>query len=199
LAPFGLRRGAAVVDDSEPTGPPSWRFPTTWRERSLLSWAGLRGAVPIVLATVPADQDVFNLVFVLVVVFTIVQAPTLPAVARRLGVVAEGAMQPLDIESSPLTRLDADLLQVHVQHGSRLAGVEVFELNLPEGAAVTLVVRGGDAFVPRSNTRLQVGDDLILIATDAVRVKVERRLRAVSTGGRLVDWRRNRPRGPRTH
>ena len=47
-------------------------------------------------------------------------------------------MQELDIESSPLTRLDADLLQVHVADGSRLAGVEVAELSLPTGAAVTL-------------------------------------------------------------
>ena len=189
LAPFGTRRPddpAADGEDEEQRR--SWRFPTTWRERSLLSWAGLRGAVPIVLATASADDNVFNLVFVLVVVFTVVQAPTLPAVARRLGVVAEDAAQSLDIESSPLTRLDADLLQVHVPAGSRLAGVEVIELSLPEGAAVTLVVRGGRAFVPRASTPLQVGDDLILIATDAVRSTVERRLRAVSTGGRLAGW-----------
>ena len=105
--PLSVRRvGAAAV--------PACR----WREQALLSWAGLRGAVPVVLATVPADQDVFNLVFVLVVVFTLVQAPTLPWVARRLGVVAEGEAQQLDIESSPLTRLDADLLQVRVAEGS---------------------------------------------------------------------------------
>jgi cell volume regulation protein A len=119
--------------------------------------------VPVVLATVPADDDVFNLVFVLVVVFTVVQAPTLPWVARRLGVAAAGEAQELDIESSPLTRLDADLLQVSVQAGSRLVGVEVFELALPEGAAVTLVVR-------------------------EVRADVERRLRLVSRGGRLAGW-----------
>lgn len=194
LAPFGTRAsGAPSPDDEDEDGSP-WRFPTTWRERSLLSWAGLRGAVPIVLATASADDDVFNLVFVLVVVFTLVQAPTLPAVARRLGVTAEDEAQPLDIESSPLTRLDADLLQVHVPVGSRLAGVEVIELSLPEGAAVTLVVRGGRAFVPRASTPLQVGDDLILVATDAVRADVERRLRAVSTGGRLADWHRPRRR-----
>jgi cell volume regulation protein A len=152
--------------------------------------------VPIVLATVPADKDVFNLVFVLVVMFTLVQAPTLPFVARWLGVSAEAEAQPLDIDASPLTRLEADLLQVHVPPGSRLAGVEVFELNLPEGAAVTLVVRDGRAFVPRNSTPLQVGDDVILVATDRVRPDVERRLRAVSTGGRLADWYhpRRRPR-----
>ena len=169
--------------------PAWWHFPTTRSERLLLSWAGLRGAVPVVLATVPADQDVFNLVFVLVVAFTLVQAPTLPWVARRLGVVAEGEAQQLDIESSPLTRLDADLLQVHVAEGSHLSGVEVVELNLPRGAAVTLVVRAGQAFVPSSSTPLQVGDDLLLVTTESVRTEVERRLRAVSRSGRLADWK----------
>jgi cell volume regulation protein A len=178
--------------------PSWWHFPTTRRERLLLSWAGLRGAVPIVLATVPAEEEVFNLVFVLVIAFTLVQAPTLPWVARRLGVVAEGEAQQLDIESSPLTRLDADLLQVHVVEGSRLSGVEVVELNLPRGAAVTLVVRGGQAFVPSSGTPLQVGDDLLLVTTESVRAEVERRLRAVSRGGRLADWKvpRRPPRRP---
>lgn len=165
-----------------------WHFPTTWPERLLLSWAGLRGAVPVVLATVPADREVFNLVFVLVVVFTLVQAPTLPWVARRLGVVAAGEAQQLDIESSPLTRLDADLLQVHVVEGSRLAGVEVVELALPVGAGVALVVRGGASFVPGPTTRLQVGDDLLVVTPVTVRAELERRLRAVSRGGRLADW-----------
>jgi cell volume regulation protein A len=178
--------------------PSWWHFPTTRRERVLLSWAGLRGAVPVVLATVPADDDVFNLVFVLVVVFTLVQAPTLPAVARRLGVVAEGEAQRLDIESSPLTRLDADLLQVRVTEGSRLAGVEVVELQLPAGAAVTLVIRGGRAFVPEPSTPILVGDDLLLVTTVSVRTEVERRLRAVSRAGRLADWKTpvRRPRRP---
>lgn len=182
LAPFQWRAVSRRLPDW-------WHFPTSRPERVLLSWAGLRGAVPVVLATVPADQDVFNLVFVLVVVYTLVQAPTLPWVARRLGVIDEGEAQQLDIESSPLTRLDADLLQVHVTDGSRLAGVEVVELQLPQGAAVTLVVRGEKAFVPRPSTPIQVGDDLLLVTTESARGEVERRLRAVSRGGRLADWK----------
>jgi cell volume regulation protein A len=195
LLPFDRRREPGA-DEDEPAR--RWAFPTTWREKALLSWAGLRGAVPVVLATVPAEKDVFNLVFVLVIMFTLVQAPTLPLVARRLGVASDVEAQPLDIESSPLTRLDADLLQVHVPAGSRLAGVEVFELSLPEGAAVTLIVRDGRAFVPRQSTPLRVGDDVILVATDRVRPDVERRLRSVSLGGRLADWHhpRRRPRRP---
>jgi potassium/hydrogen antiporter len=161
-------------------------------EIALLSWAGLRGAVPIVLATVPGDDDIFNLVFVLVIVFTVVQGPTLPWVARRLGLISDAEATSLDIESSPLLRLDADLLQTHVDKGSRLAGVEVFELRLPAGAAITLVVRDGHAFVPKDNTPLRVGDDLILVAVESVRREVEERLRAVSRGGRLAGW--NSPR-----
>ena len=62
---------------------------------------------------------------------------------------------------------------------------------------MSLIVRGGEAFVPRASTPLQVGDDLILVATESVRREVERRLQAVSRGGRLADWvdpRRPRPR-----
>jgi cell volume regulation protein A len=112
--------------------------------------------------------------------------------------VAEGEAHQLDIESSPLTRLDADLLQVHVAEGSRLSGVEVAELNLPAGAAVTLIVRGGAAFVPLTSTPVQSGDDLILVTTESVRREVERRLQAVSRGGRLADWTtpRRPPRRP---
>jgi cell volume regulation protein A len=161
---------------------------TPWRERAFLSWAGLRGAVPVVLATVTRDRAVFNVVFVLVVVFTLVQGPTLPWVARRLRLVASGEAQELDIESSPLTRLDADLLQVSVPHGSRLAGVEIFELRLPVGAAVTLVVRDGATFVPTLTTSLRERDELIVVATGSVRDEVERRFRAVARSGRLAGW-----------
>ncbi|MGH8970322.1 MAG: potassium/proton antiporter, partial [Actinomycetes bacterium] len=151
-----------------------WPFDIPWREHAFLSWAGLRGAVPIVLSTVTGQDYIFNLVFVLVVVYTIVQGPTLGMVARRLGVASSGEARDLDIESSPLIRLDADLVQVHIDKGSRLAGVEVFELRLPEGAAVTLVVRGGRAFVPGPSTPLNTGDDLIIVSLESVRDQVER-------------------------
>jgi cell volume regulation protein A len=159
-------------------------------ERIFLSWAGLRGAVPIVLSTVPGERSLFNVVFVLVVVFTLIQAPTLPWVARRLQVTAVGQAELLDVESSPLMRLDADVLQVHVPPASRLSGVEIFELRLPPGAAITLVVRDGAAFVPKPNDGLQVGDDLIIVTSAAVRDEVEQRLRAVSELGRLAGWNR---------
>ncbi|NRQ38536.1 potassium/proton antiporter [Nonomuraea sp. NN258] len=166
----------------------------SWREQAFLSWAGLRGAVPIVLATIPwaaeveGSKDIFNQVFVIVIVFTLLQGPTLPFVARVLGVAAPGEAHDLAVESAPLEELNADLLQVKIPPGSLLHGVEIFELRLPAGAAVTLVVRDGKSFVPTSTTRVRVEDQLLLVTTAACRDQVERRLRAVSRSGKLAGW-----------
>lgn len=169
-------------------------FGVGWREQVFLSWAGLRGAVPIVLATIPLAQRVpgaealFNIVFVLVVVFTMVQAGTLPAVAKRLRVTAPAEATELRVETAPLDRMHAELLQVEVPEGSGLAGVHLDELRLPVGASVTLVLRGGAGFVPDRDTRLRTGDSMLIVATEAVRDEAERRLRAVSRRGRLAHW-----------
>ena len=116
----------------------SW-FRMSWRDQAFLSWAGLRGAVPVVLATVPLTAGtpdtewIFDLVFVLVVVFTIVQAPTLPWVARRLGLTEQVHSVDVDLESTTLIEIGADVIQVTVGDDSRLHGVAVFELRLPPG------------------------------------------------------------------
>ncbi|MFI7109671.1 potassium/proton antiporter [Nonomuraea sp. NPDC050227] len=166
----------------------------SWRDQAFLSWAGLRGAIPIVLATIPwasgvqGSKEIFNWVFVIVIVFTLLQGPTLPYAARLLGVSAPGEAHDLEVESAPLEELKADLLQVKVPAGSRLHGVEVFELRLPAGAAVTLVVRDGKSFVPDNSTRVRADDQLLVVTTAACRDQVERRLRAVSRSGKLAGW-----------
>ena len=165
-----------------------------WREQAFLSWAGLRGAVPIVLATipwaagVPGAKTIFNEVFVIVIVFTLVQGPTLPLAARLLKVTDPGEAHDLDVEAAPLEELKSELLQVTVPPGSRLDGVEIFELRLPSDAAVTMIVRRGRAFVPEPSTRLLTGDQLLVVTTAACREAVERRLRAVSRSGKLAGW-----------
>jgi cell volume regulation protein A len=169
-------------------------FRYSWREQTLVSWAGLRGAVPIVLATIPVaagveqGNQVLDVVFVLVVLFTLLQGPTLPWVARRLGLTRGGEPLDLPVETAPLGRLDADVLQVLVPTWSQLHGVEAFELQLPHGANLSLVVRNGEAFVPAPTTRLQHGDELILVVPAHLRDTVERRLRAIARGGRLAGW-----------
>lgn len=169
-------------------------FDWAWREKMFLSWAGLRGAVPIVFATIPLAEGfpnapwLFNVVFVLVVIFTLVQASTLPAAARMLEVTAPDETTELRVETAPLERMRADLLQLDIPEGSNLAGVHIDELRLPVGASVTLVLRNGAGFVPARDTRLQTNDSLLIVATDEVRDETERRLRAVSRRGRLARW-----------
>jgi cell volume regulation protein A len=170
-------------------------FRMPWREQAFLSWAGLRGAVPIVLATFPIVQDVphsrrlLNLVFVLVVIFTLVQGGTLGRLARRLRLVPRDATAELPIEAAPLDVLDAELVSLTVAPGSRLHSVSVLELRLPEQSVVTLVIRDGQTFVPGPTTQLRTGDELLIVTTRRARDATERRLRAVSRGGRLATWR----------
>jgi len=169
-------------------------FRIGWRDQVFLSWAGLRGAVPVVLATVPATvgttgaDQIFNLVFVLVIIFTLVQGPTLPWVARRLGLAESVQQVELDVETTPLETMGAEVIQVTIGEKSRLHGVEIFELRLPVGANVTLVVRDGKGFVPHGQTVLRHGDQMLVVSTAEVRRKAEERLRAVDEGGRLAGW-----------
>ena len=166
----------------------------SWRVQAFLSWAGLRGAVPIVLATIPLSAGVpgatrlFDIVLIIVIVFTMLQGPTLPWVARRLGVVAPAEPLEIEVEAAPLEELHADLLQVSVPPGSQLHGVEVYELRLPRTVNLSLIVRDGEGFVPGPETMLRTGDRLLIVCPAAVRRPVERRLRAVSRAGKLAGW-----------
>jgi cell volume regulation protein A len=169
-------------------------FRMNWREQAFLSWAGLRGAVPIVLTTIALANDVakatrlFDIVFVLVVIFTVLTAPTLPWVAKVLRVAHRGEPRDLDVEAAPLERIAADLLQVTITRKSRLHGVEVGELRLPPGASVALIVRDGNSRVPAESTVLRRGDDLLVVTPRRLREETEDRLRAVSRSGRLAHW-----------
>jgi cell volume regulation protein A len=87
-----------------------------------------------------------------------------------------------------LERIAADLLVVHITEQSRLHGVEVGELRLPTGTSVSLVVRGGTSFTPDRQTPLRHGDDLLVVTPRGDRDSTERRLQAVSRGGRLAGW-----------
>jgi cell volume regulation protein A len=170
-------------------------FKVPWREQAFLSWSGLRGAVPIVFALIPLIQGVegarelVDVVFVLVIVLTVVQGTTLPFLARRLGLVKTGEAQEVQVDSSPLDELGAELLQVHIQRGSKLHGVYMTELRLPVGATVSLVVRSGKSFTPQPTTRLQTDDQLLIVTTEEARDAAERRVRAVDRAGRYARWK----------
>jgi len=168
--------------------------PMPARELAFISWAGLRGAVPIVLATIPLAEDVhdaarlFDLVFVLVVVDTLITGPTLPWVAKVLRVTRRSEPRGLDIEAAPLERIAADLLQVTIAPTSKMHGVEVGELRLPAGSSVSMVVRDGQTLVPERRTVLKHGDDLLVVVPRRQRERTEERLRQISAHGRLAQW-----------
>ena len=191
IAALGARPLAVVVS--------ALPFRLPWRHQVFLSWAGLRGAVPIVLATIPVTEGVRNatrivdVVVVVVVISTLVQGPTLPLVGRLLRVIDRDRPTDLEVEAAPLEQVRADLLGLIVPPRSHLIGVYVDELRLPHGANLTLVVRGNGTLVPDRFTRLQAGDQILVVATAEARAGAEERLRAVSRGGKLAGWLARNP------
>ncbi len=193
---FGLGAGAFVTFVARPLSvfaSIAW-FRVPWREQAFISWAGLRGAVPIIMATVPlaaaAPQagELFDMVFAFVLVFTLLQAPTLPRVARWLEISDGKEATDVEIEFAPLDTIKADMMQVHVPPGSRLHGVTIRELRLPRNSVVSLVVREGEPFTPKPDQIVRTGDDLLIVTNGADRKRVESRLRSIASGGRLARW-----------
>jgi potassium/hydrogen antiporter len=141
----------------------------TWRERSLLGWAGLRGAVPIVLGTFALSElsqgegdTIFNAVFFVVLVSTLVQGTTLEWVAERLHVL-DPAPRPVTrpLELDPLSSLD--LVEFPVTEEHAIAGAAVREVGLPRSALIALVARGNDTIPPRGSTVIRPGDRLFVL------------------------------------
>jgi potassium/hydrogen antiporter len=164
------------------------------REQAFVAWAGLRGAVPIVLTTfaivrgVPHSNDLLDIVFLLVVLYTLVQGPVLAPLARALGLSPRDAAREIAVEAAPLDVLDAELLTITITPGSKLHSVTVLELALPTPSVATLIIRDGHTFVPDRLTQLRTGDEMLIVTTRRQREATERRLRAVSRRGRLASW-----------
>jgi potassium/hydrogen antiporter len=148
------------------------------RERALLGWAGLRGAVPIVLGTfvlsseVEEAETIFNAVFFVVVVSALVQGMTLERVAKRLGLVTPGpAVVTPPLELDALSSLD--LVDFAVAGDHAIAGAAVRELGLPRSALIAVVARGEDTIPPRGSTIIQPGDRLFVLVPHARRADLE--------------------------
>jgi potassium/hydrogen antiporter len=136
------------------------------RELAVVSWAGLRGAVPIVLATIPLTAGhpdgalVFDVVFVVVLASLIFQASTVAALVTRLGFADE--VTGVRAEVAMLDALVADLVEVHLTARAAVIGTRLRDHDLPNGARVALVVRDDRTFVPDGDTMLAAGDVLLL-------------------------------------
>jgi potassium/hydrogen antiporter len=147
----------------------------TAAERVVLGWAGLRGAVPVVLATFPVIEHVehsgkfFNIVFFAVVFSTLLQGSTVEWLARRLGVTtSEPALPRPLVETGTVRRLGAEIVEYPVGPDDAIVGQLVRELGLPRDALLSVIVRGEEALLPRGSTRIEAADRLHVMVREEV-------------------------------
>lgn len=152
-----------------------WPFRFNKRELGLLSWVGLKGAVPITLATFPLLAKVeeakllFDVTFFVVVLSALVQGWSLPLVAQKLGLMmpAEGA-PPVSLEISSLRFVEGDIVDYTVTDDSRAAGKLVRELALPDGCTIAMIARQEQLIPPQGQTRIEAGDHVIIVLKPGV-------------------------------
>jgi potassium/hydrogen antiporter len=158
--------------------------PFSAADRITLGWAGLRGAVPVVLAifpvieAVPDSRDFFNIVFFAVVISTLLQGTTFEPLARRLGVTTSEPALPRPLaETGTIRRLGAEIVEYPVAADDAIVGGVVRDLGLPRDALLSVIVRGDEAILPRGSTRIEAGDRLHVVVRQEVARQVPRLLK----------------------
>ncbi len=154
--------------------------PLNLRERAMLGWAGLRGATPIWLATFPvvagvgAGQELFSIVFFVVVTSTLIQGASFEPLAKRLGLTTdEPALPRRLLESGRIRRMGGDVVSYRLRPGAAASGHMVRELGLPREALLNVIVRDGRAIPPRGSTEVREGDELHILVRGELREEVE--------------------------
>jgi len=142
------------------------------RDKLMLSWVGLKGAVPIIFAImckaegVPAADIIFNVVFLCTLVSLLAQGTTLTLLAEKLNLAT-----PPD-ETKRLVHFDLDLPdeiqstahELDVTDDMLISGCTLRELQMPPHTLIIMVRRGEDFFVPTGTSTLQTGDQLLVIS-----------------------------------
>ena len=154
------------------------------RERLFVSWTGLRGAVPIILATYPMTEGhphahyFFNLIFFVVLTSVLLQGKTLAAAARLLKLdtwMRISPAYPLSFDRTPGSAGE-ETREVHLLPDSCVVGHTVSELNFPDGVTILLVHRGNRFLIPKGGTRLEAGDALLIFGERSALSEVEKLL-----------------------
>ena len=125
-----------------------------------------------------------DVIVVVVVIYTLLQGTTLPWVARKLGVLGPGAATEIQIEAAPLDEMHAHVLQVRIRDDSRMHGVYLAQLRLPQARWWRWWCGTATPVATDTATRLQTGDQMLVVTPEKVRAATEHRLRAVARGGR---------------
>lgn len=158
-----------------------WRFRFPRRELFFLSWVGLKGAVPITLATfpllagLPESERLFNVVFFVVLISALTQGWSLPVIARWLQIGAPAnPTPPLSIEINALRHIDSEIVDYTVSETARLAGRRLREVAFPDGVVVILLLRADELIMPRGATQFQAGDHVFIAMRSQLKPIVDR-------------------------
>ncbi|MGE5091828.1 MAG: potassium/proton antiporter [Bacillota bacterium] len=148
-----------------------WPLGFARKEIGYIGWVGLRGAVPIILATVPVlagasgAEGIFNVVFFIAVVNAFVPGATVPFLTRRLRLQRVGGPEaPTVLALNSREPLKGLLLSFHVDGILAVSGLTIGDLELPEDSAVILLVRGRTLLPPRPELTLEAGDQVYVVA-----------------------------------
>lgn len=151
-----------------------WKSEFDMRERLLVAWTGLRGAVPIVLATFPLmagyenSNMIFNVVFFTVLTSVLIQGTLLMPVARLLKVDEPLASRPsYSLEIERHGQAQGETREVEILPNMRAVGKTIADLGIPPDVLILLIGRGDGFVVPRGQTRIEPYDTLLMLGDDA--------------------------------
>lgn len=175
------------------------------RETAFVSWVGLRGSVPIILAIfplifgLPGAALIFNVVFFVVLISATVQGASMPVIARWLGLAEPAPAAPAaTLEITSLGDVDADIVEYTLSQNSRATGRRVSQMALPDGVVVAMITRQNAVIPPRGSTRLEVGDHLFVVQRPETRPFVERAFSRLSDSVEILPRRELRLKGSTT-
>lgn len=141
------------------------------KERIFLSWAGLKGAVPIILATFPLlagienSHKMFNVVFFVVLTSALIQGATIPKLANKLGLNGPKKTTPMQsLELVSLGKADAEMIEYEMESDSAIVGKTLMDIPFPEGTLVNAIIRDGKLTAPTGNTAILAGDFLYILS-----------------------------------
>jgi cell volume regulation protein A len=142
-----------------------------FKEQLLISWVGLRGAVPIILSIFPAvygvpDSDfIFNIIFFVVITSTLLQGSTIASFGKKLDLVEEDKEKTLfPIELNEDQNSDSDLTEIVVPKNSHIIDKQIIDLDLPEKTLIVLISRDKKFVIPKGDTKILNGDVLLLLS-----------------------------------
>ncbi|MBQ6002222.1 MAG: potassium/proton antiporter [Synergistaceae bacterium] len=155
-----------------------------WREKLFVSWTGLRGAVPIILATYPLTAGhpqaryMFNVIFFVVLTSVMLQGKTLAWFAKFLGIdaeVREAKTWTLNFDITPASGTD-ETREVDLPYDAAVIGMAVKDLRFPDGVTILLINRGDKYLIPKGGTVLERDDTLLIFGDRAKLPGVVRKL-----------------------